>query len=239
MPRSAFATACLALAICSFTALTGCNSGMNDGGQDVDLVAEKPSKEAVVVKGTGPLWPLTPGRSWRTLTMRPDQQNTDSLIRVAGTFRLPDGRSGTIVESSRNNKVYRIEIYHKDASGGVQLLGLGESIKKILVFTPAIPVLEPTVREGNNLMWQGTARLDGKSFNATALHRISAVDTIKTPLGESIPAYRLDGIISLINGSQRIDYPAVEWLVPGKGIAQRRLADRGTVAIEIITRFSN
>lgn len=218
------------------TLLAGCNSSTKDSGQEADLISETPSKKVELPKGSGPLWPLTPGKSWRTLTVRANQKNADSEIRVVGPVRVADGRSGTLVRSYRKGKPFRSEVYQVDAAGGIKLIGLGENEQNTLLFNPPIPFIKSAVKEGEYLRWSGTARMNGRSFGATAFHRISSVDTVKTPF-ESIRAYRLDGIISLANGQQKIDYPAVMWFVPGKGVAQRRLADKGTLALEVITKF--
>ncbi|MBC8135355.1 MAG: hypothetical protein H8F28_05630 [Fibrella sp.] len=226
------------LTLAIITTLSGCDNDAKggSGGKESDFITENPSKKTELPKGTGPLWSLTPGKSWRTITMR-QQKNVDSEIRVVGPYRVVDGRTGMMVRSSRAGKPFRIEIYQTDPSGGMKLLALGETEKKLLVFSPAIPVLKYPVKEGEYLQWSGTARLEKQEFGAIAFHRISAVDSVKTPF-DTILAYRLDGIISLNSGTQRVDYPAVMWFVPGKGVAQRRLADRGVVAFEMITKFS-
>ncbi|RYG86030.1 MAG: hypothetical protein EON58_22215, partial [Alphaproteobacteria bacterium] len=198
--------------------LAGCGKGMENGGQDVDMISERPSKLPDQPKGSGPLWPLTPGKTWRTLTLRPNAANANSEIRVAGTRKMPDGRSGTLVQSFRNGKLFRVEVYQAEPSGALKLMALGENEKKMLSFTPAIPVLGAPTKEGQSYQWNGTARIDGKDYPATAFHRLSAVETVKTPF-DSYRTFRLDGIVTLLNGNQRIDYPAVMWFVPGKGIA--------------------
>jgi hypothetical protein len=101
-----------------------------------------------------------------------------------------------------------------------------------------VPFLSSSVKEGEYAKWGGTARIGKDEYAATAFHRISAVDSVKTPFNTTLRAYRLDGIISLLNSNQRVDYPVVMWFVPGKGVAQRRLADRGVLALEVITKFS-
>jgi hypothetical protein len=215
--------------------LSGCGNGTKSTGQEIDLISEKPGKKVVLPKGTGPLWPLTPGKSWRTLTVRPGQKNVNSEIRVIGPYRMPDGRTGTVVHSYRSGKLFRVEVMQSDASG-IKLLALGESGDKLLSFQPAIPFAKYPAKEGEYSQWSGTAKLGKQEFAATAFHRISAIDSVKTPF-DTIRAYRLDGIISLLNASQRVDYPVVMWFVPGKGVAQRRLADRGVLALEVITKF--
>jgi hypothetical protein len=219
------------------TPLAGCSSDVKGGGKEADLVSETPTKKQEVPKGSGPLWPLTPGKSWRTLTIRPKQKQIDSEIRVIGPYRVPGGRSGTLVRSYRQGKPFRVEILETDRAGNINVLALGESEQKLLVFDPPIPFLASPAQEGKYLRWNGTAKIARQTFVARAFHRISAVDSVKTPF-ETIRAYRLDGIVSLENGSQRVDYPVVMWFVPGKGIAQRRLADRGVLALEIITKFT-
>ena len=215
--------------------IAGCGAPVKGGGQDVGMISETPSKKAVS-PGSGALWALPTGKVWRTLTARPQQQNVNSEIRVIGAYRVKDGRTGTMVRSSRTGKMFRVEVYQTSPQGAMKLLALGESEKKLLVFTPAIPVFNNPVKEGKYERWNGTAQIDGKEYTASAFHRISASEDIKTPF-ETLKTYRLDGIITLLNGEQRIDYPAVMWFVPGKGIAQRRLADRGTLALEVITKF--
>ena len=223
--------------LCAVSALLGGCAGNPQGkGQDKDLVSET-SQTKPVSLGTGVLWPMTPGKIWRTLTLRPKHNNTQSEIRVAGAFRVADGRTGTLIRSVRGGKVFRVEVYQQTPGGGLDLLALGESEKKLLVFTPAVPFIKAPAKEGVYARWIGSARIEGKDYPATAFHRISATEEIKTPF-ETLRTYRLDGIITLLNGEQRIDYPAVMWLVPGKGVAQRRLADRGTLALEVITKFS-
>lgn len=214
----------------------GCSSGLKGRGQEIDLISETPSHATPRPTGSGPLWPLTPGRAWQTLTLRPDQPNTPSEIRVTGPYRSADGRAGEMVQSYRAGKLFRVEVFQIDPKGNMKMLALGESPDKLLVFTPSVPFLNAPVKEGEAMQWRGTARLKNQDYPATAYHRMSAVDTVKTPF-DSLLAYRLDCIISLMNGTQRIDYPGVYWLVPGKGIAQRRLADQGKVALEVITRF--
>ncbi|MBC7805449.1 MAG: hypothetical protein H7145_04790 [Akkermansiaceae bacterium] len=238
MPRKVFAYTRIYLLTLLTALVAGCGSEGKGGGKEVDLISEVATKKADLPTGTGPLWPLVAGKSWRTLTIRPNQKNTDSEIRVIGPFRVPDGRSGTLVRSYRGGKPFRVEVIQTDRTGGMRILGLGESEKKLLVFSPAIPYLVTPVKEGEYLQWDGTARIAGQEYVATAFHRVSTVDSVKTPF-ETIRAYRLDGIISLVNGTQKIDYPAVMWFVPGKGVAQRRLADRGTLALEVITKFTN
>lgn len=218
--------------------LAGCDSTSNDNGKEADLVSENPSKKTELPKGSGPLWSLTPGQSWRTLTRRPNQKNVDSEIRVVGEYRVPDGRTGTVVRSYRGGVPFRVEIYQMNSSGSMKLLALGESEQKLLVFSPAIPFLKTPIKEGESLQWSGLAKMGKQEYAATAFHRISAIDDVKDVFDNSIRAYRLDGIVSLNSGAQRIDYPVVMWFVPGKGIAQRRLADRGQLALEQITKFS-
>lgn len=223
------------LSLCFLPLLFGCSDEKKNTGQEADLVSEAPAKKAVLPKGDGPLWPLIPGRSWRTLTARPGQKNVNSEIRVIGPYRTSDGRAGTLVHSFRNGKLFRVEVLQSDASG-IKLMALGESDKKLLLFQPAIPFVKYPAKEGEYLQWNGMAKLGKQEFSATAFHRISAIDPVRTPF-ETIQTYRLDGIISLLNASQRVDYPVVMWFVPGKGVAQRRLADRGVLAIEVITKF--
>ena len=223
------------LALVGALGVAGCGAPSKDGGQDVDIISEKPSKKAVS-PGSGALWTLSPGKVWRTLTARPNQRNANSEIRVIGPYRVAGGRTGTLVRSSREGKPFRVEVYETTPQGAMNLLALGESEKKLLVFTPAIPVFGSPTKEGDYKRWSGSARIDGRDYGATAFHRISAAEAVKTPF-ETLKTYRLDGIITLLNGEQRIDYPAVMWFVPGKGIAQRRLADRGTLALEVITKF--
>ncbi|MBC8142616.1 MAG: hypothetical protein H7Y38_14385 [Armatimonadetes bacterium] len=214
----------------------GCGDTPSKQGQDADLVSENPSIKQPKPAGTGFLLPLTPGRTWRTITSRPQQANVGSEMKVMGSLRVSDGRTGTLVRSTRGGKLFRVEVFQPTPGGGLNLLALGENEKKLLVFSPAVPFLPAPVVEGKYIQWNGTARIDGRDYAASAFHRISATEEIKTPF-ESLITYRLDGIITLLNGSQRIDYPAVMWLVPGKGMAQRRLADRGTLALEVITKF--
>ncbi len=215
---------------------TGCSDAPASKGQDVNLVSENPSEKPPKPKGSGSLWPLTPGRTWRTLTVRPNQTNVNSEVKVTGSFRVFDGRTGTMVRSTRGGKLFRVEVFQTAPGGGLNLLALGENEKKLLVFTPAVPFIPAPSVEGTSARWNGTARIEGRDYVATAFHRISATEEVKTPF-ETLLTYRLDGIITLLNGSQRIDYPAVMWFVPGKGLAQRRLADRGTLALEVITKF--
>lgn len=226
---------CLVLGAASL--LAGCSDDIKGGGKEADLVSETPSRKQILPKGSGPLWPLTPGKSWRTLTLRPGQKQLDSEIRVVGPYRVSGGRSGTLVRSYRAGKMFRVEVLQTDSAGNMKILALGENEKKLLVFEPAIPFLETPAKEGKYLRWNGTAKIDKQSYGASAFHRISAVDLVKTPF-DTIPAYRLDGIVSLANGAQRVDYPVVMWFVPGKGVVQRRLADRGQLALEVITKFS-
>ena len=214
----------------------GCGMPPSTKGGESNLVSENPTEKLPKPAGTGPLWSLTPGRTWRTLTYRPKQENVQSEIKVTGVFRLPDGRTGTTVRSFRGGKLFRVEVFQATPQGGLNLLALGESENKLLVFTPAVPFILAPTQEGKSARWNGTARIDGKDYPATAFHRLSATEEVKTPF-ETLLTYRLDGIITLLNGSQRIDYPAVMWFVPGKGVAQRRLADRGTLALEVITKF--
>lgn len=216
--------------------LVGCVSLRKTTGQDVALITEGSENKAPQPKGTGPLWPLLPGTRWQMLTYRDAKNSVGSEIRVMGDIRVEDGRTGILVHSFRNGKLYRVEIYQKDATGNLLMIGLGESEKKLLLFTPAIPVVKSPVREGETLSWNGTARIEHKDYGANALHRISGVEGVKT-LFDTIQAYRMDGIISLYNGTQRIDYPVVTWFVPGKGPAQRRLVDQGKLTMEVITRF--
>lgn len=220
-----------------FVALSGagCFAIPPDKGQDMDLVSEKSSEKSPKPSGAGPLWSLTQGKIWNTLTQRP-KGNAQSTVKVDGTFRVPDGRTGTMVRSLREGKLFRVEIFQTTPEGGLNLLALGENEKKLLVFTPAVPFIVAPTEEGKGARWSGMARIDGRDYPATAFHRLSATEEIKTPF-ETLLTYRLDGIITLINGGQRIDYPAVMWFVPGKGFAQRRLADRGTLALETITKF--
>jgi hypothetical protein len=85
MLRRTIVFACFGiLTISASTLLMGCNSGMKGAGTEADLVSENSSKKAALPKGTGPLWPLSPGKSWRTLTLRPNKKNVDSEIRVIG-----------------------------------------------------------------------------------------------------------------------------------------------------------
>lgn len=214
----------------------GCAEHLKGGGQDAPLVTEGTEKTSKKPAGTGALWPLATGKGWQMLTFRPNQKSVNSVIQVAGPCRLEDGRTGTLVRSTRAGKLFRVEVYDQKANGSLSLLALGETDKKLLTFTPAIPFLSLPVEEGSELPWKGIARIDGKDYSASATHRLSGTDTIRTPF-ESLLTYRLDGIISLRNGTQRIDYPAVMWFVPGKGVGQRRLADQGAVALEVITKF--
>ena len=237
MRRSTVAASGLLLAGFALTALLGgCADGVKDSGKEAELISEKPVTAVELPKGAGPLWPLTPGKSWRTLTIRNGKQNTNSEIRVVGEFRVPDGRTGMLVHSYRGGKLFRAEVLQTDASGSVNLLGLGEDDKKLLVFSPAVPIFKAPTKEGEYLRWNGTAQLGKDTFPASAFHRISGVESIRTPF-TTMRAYRHDGIISLVSGTQHIDYPAVLWFVPGKGVAQRRLADRGVLALEVITKF--
>ncbi len=237
MRHNTVAASALLLAGFALTALLGgCADDVKDNGKEASLISEKPVTAVELPKGSGPLWPLTPGKTWRTLTIRNGKQNTNSEIRVIGAFRVPDGRTGILVHSYRDGKLFRAEVLQTDASGSMNLLALGEDEKKLLVFSPAVPLFKAPTREGEYLRWNGTAQLGKDTFPASAFHRISGVEVIQTPF-TTMRAYRHDGIISLVNGTQRIDYPAVMWFVPGKGIAQRRLADRGTLALEVITKF--
>lgn len=237
-PRVALASRFLlvALVLALPVVLTGCARQEGDGGKEADLISESPKKAAELPKGSGPLLPLDTGRSWKTITIRPQQKNVDSEIRVVGSYRVPDGRTGTLVRSYRGGKPYRVEVFQSGSDGALNLLALGESEEKLLVFTPPVPFLGGKAKEGQYFAWTGSARLGKQSYTATAFHRLSAIEPVETPF-ETIRAYRNDGIISLANGAQRIDYPVVMWLVPGKGVAQRRLADRGTLALEITTKL--
>ena len=227
--------ASLALCLCITAFGAGCTLPPPKG-QDIDLVSEKSDTKTTKPAGTGALWPLAAGRKWKTLTARTGVASVASEIAVAGSLRVSDGRTGTLVRSTRGGKEFRVEVFQITPGGGLNLLALGESEKKLLVFTPAVPFLLAPTEEGKGARWSGTARIDGRDYPATAFHRLSAVDWVKTPF-DTLLAYRLDGIITLLNGSQRIDYPAVMWFVPGKGVAQRRLADRGTLTLEVITKF--
>jgi len=214
-----------------------CGNSQRNTGQDIDYITEGSEQTAKQPEGTGPLWPLSPGHSWRTLTSLSSKDSEDSAIRVEGTMRLADGRSGTLVRSYRNGKPFRIEVYQTKPAGNMDLLALGENEKKLLVFTPAIPIMRSPTKEGEGLSWNGTAQTGKKYYTASAYHRISGVETVTTPF-ETMLAFRLDGVISIFNAGQHVDFPMVMWFVPGKGPAERRLANQGERVVEVITRFA-
>ncbi|HVK05967.1 MAG TPA: hypothetical protein VM490_21030 [Armatimonadaceae bacterium] len=227
--RAAAATAAaVAAAAAGMSLLAGCSQGMPNGGPDVAMVREVAASSQVKMPDrAGAIFPLTPGR---TLKMRVTRGGADGgvvpgEVRVVGVRTLA-GRTGTLVESVRGGKRFRLELYGTDGDGKtIRLKALGESPERMLVFDPPIPVLKSGSATGADLLWNGTARMGKAQYSARAYHRVSAHVPVKTPSGE-YKAFRLDSIISVTANRQRIDYPAVMWLAPEVGMVQRRLAER-------------
>jgi hypothetical protein len=221
-----------AAALCEV--LSGCAKTLPGGGPDIGFIDEGKAKDAakpVQVKGSGPLFPLAPGRTWQFLTVRGKGETFPSEVVVGGPSRLGNGEAGTLLLSRRQGKVFRAEVFRTEKDGSLTLLGLGETEKRMLTLTPPVPFLKDSPAEGDGLFWRGTVKIEGKEFPATAYSRISATEKVDTMAGDYV-AYRVDHILSVSAGSRRVDYPAVYWLVPGVGVVRRRLADRGSVAVE-------
>lgn len=215
----------------------GCGKALPGGGPDIAFIdqtkAEAKNKPPKVT-AAGPLLPLTPGRTWRFLAVRSNKGKAETFATetsVAGPLRLGNGQTGTLLRSLRNGKVFRLEVLRAEKDGGLSLLGIGENEKRILTFDPPVPFARPPYEEGKAEFWRGTARIDGKEFAATGFTRLSSAEKLDTLAGDYV-GYRFDHIVSVNLGARRIDYPAVYWLVPGVGIVRRRLADRGSVAVE-------
>jgi hypothetical protein len=108
------------------------------------------------------------GFSW-TFETKVDQQTFTDVAVVRGPTRV-GGQDAILVETKRNGQLVLREAY-RVAKGMLTLTAFSTSAKQWVVLDPPLPLVKDGARLGDEYLWNGKLRIDGKSIDAHGLSR--------------------------------------------------------------------
>jgi len=170
------------------------------------------------------LLPLKSGFSWTFETIVDQQTFTDIAI-VRGPTRV-GGQDAILVETKRNGQLVLREAY-RVAKGMLTLTAFSTSSKQWVVLDPPLPLIKDGARLGDEYIWNGKLRIDGKSIDAHGLSRPSIREAVQTQSAGRFSGVRIDsGIAAPLPNGDQIKYQTTRWLATGIGFIRREYLDR-------------
>ena len=170
------------------------------------------------------LLPLKSGFSW-TFETKVDQQTFTDVAFVRGQTRV-GGQDAILVETKRNGQLVLREAY-RVAKGMLTLTAFSTSAKQWVVLDPPLPLIKDGARLGDEYLWNGKLRIDGKSIDAHGLSRPSIREAVQTQSAGRFSGVRIDsGIAAPLPNGDQIKYQTTRWLATGIGFIRREYLDR-------------
>jgi hypothetical protein len=233
--RHSFASV-LAIAALPAFLLTGCKSEHTTNYHTDDSFIRSPGQEPKkVAMKSGPLLPMTVGNRWDMVVRQGDSTHTEQVV-VTGT-KVIEGVTGKVVEFRENGVVRQKEVYAVTKEG-LCLLASGNS-ENLSVVSPPLVIAHLPIVEGDALSWNGMLRTNGETKAATAISRVSAQESIKTPAG-TFGAYRIDTSVNIMgqrNGEG--NSLTLRWMAPGIGVVRQLMPVplSTTVREKVLTKY--
>jgi len=170
------------------------------------------------------LLPLTSGFSWTFETMVDEKTFTDVAV-VRGPTRV-GSQDAVLVETKRNGQLVLREAYSV-ANGKLTLTAFSTSAKQWVVLDPPLPLVKNGAHLGDEYLWNGKLRIDGKSIDAHGLSRPSIREAVQTQSAGRFSGIRIDsGIAAPLPNGDQIKYQTTRWLATGIGFIRREYLDR-------------
>lgn len=170
------------------------------------------------------LLPLRSGISW-TFETKVDQQTFTDIAVVRGPTRA-GGREAILVETKRNGQLVLREAYRL-TSGMLTLTAFSTSAKQWVVLDPPFLLVKDSARLGDEYLWNGKLRIEGKSIDAHGLSRASIREAVQTQSAGRFSGVRIDsGIAAPLPNGDQIKYQTTRWLATGIGFIRREYLDR-------------
>ncbi len=170
------------------------------------------------------LLPLKSGFSW-TFETKVDPQTFTDVAVVRGPTRV-GGQDAILVETKRNGQLVLREAY-RVAKGMLTLTAFSTSAKQWVVLDPPLPLVKDGARLGDEYLWNGKLRIDGKSIDARGLSRPSIREAVQTQSAGRFSGVRIDsGIAAPLPNGDQIKYETTRWLATGIVFIRREYLDR-------------
>lgn len=202
--------------LCSL--LVGCKKGSDEQG----TVKSPPEAEQPIANSASYL-PLSPGFSW-TFETKVDQRTFTDVAVVRGRTTV-GGLDAVLVETKRNGQLVLREAY-RSSKGMVMLTAFSTSPKQWVMIDPPLPLLRDGAHLGDEYLWNGKLRTDGKSIDAHGLSRLSLREAVQTQSAGRFSGVRIDsGIAAPLPNGDHIKYQTTRWLATGIGFIRREYLD--------------
>ena len=210
-------------------------SGPQSGPELVYLTDEPSNNPKDSLSAQNPLLPLQTGNYWQMQTQHGNVLGKETVV-VTGPAKNAYGQTGFGVETQRNNKRFRYEIYQQTPKG-LYLLAAQDETSALMSYNPPLPIAAYPSAEGKTLLWRGTVKVGAQTAPATAISRFSTQESTKTRAG-AFHVFRMDTMISMTPNGQDIRFPAVRWMAPGIGFVRRGYAEKSGSAFAEVTKFN-
>jgi hypothetical protein len=139
---------------------------------------------------------------------------------------LVGGETAVLVETKRNGQLVLREAY-RVTKGMLMLTAFSTSAKQWVVLDPPLPLVKDGSRLGDEYLWNGKLRIDGKSIDAHGLSRPSIREAVQTQSAGRFSGVRIDsGLAAPLQNGDQIKYQTTRWLATGIGFIRREYLDR-------------
>ncbi len=204
---------------------------------DLSFLTSASDTPSTTLTASSNVLPLQTGNFWEMATqnMTSGSRGQETVV-VTGPAANASGEKGIGVETRRDGKRFRYEIYRSDASG-LYLLAAKDETSPVMSYNPPIPLVRYPAKIGDAYPWSGEISIDKQTYPATALGRYTEQSTVSTKAG-SLRALRLDSMISLTRPDQDVRFPNSRWLALNVGFVRRGYIEKKASVFAEVTKFN-